>query len=504
MLDQAGFPHISYSVRDTLKYAYRDDAGWHIEVIDADASTGTWSISLAVDTENRSHVSYDYTSIELDHSLRYATRFGTGWQTELVDSASFAGTESALSLDDYGYPHISHRDDLRSTLRYTWYDGNSWRQATVDTQPGTGLETSIAIAGSATPCISYGIGYPSRDLGYASLVDLQWEIQVVDSVGHVGRGSSLQFDSLDRPHISYRDDSNDAVKYCSWSGTEWYMEIVDAGVEVSSRTALALDSNDGVHIAYGCDNEFRYAERNESGWNTTTIDMYVDAGAYCSLALDSEDCPHLTYYDGFDTVLKYAYRDGDAWFVGIVGDGIRGAHNSLVVDCLSRPHVAYTQGGALWHTVLDNGDWHSELVDNNGSVGSYNALVVDNDGFPRISYRDASNMDLKYAAATGVAAVKRPEEVASSILLRVVGPCPSNGTVTLELYLPSPVNGSVSVSDLLGRRVCSLKKGFLTQGYHTLTWNGQGSRNGVVAGGVYLGCLDWEDGRAFTRFVLVR
>lgn len=53
----------------------------------------------------------------------------------------------------------------------------------------------------------------------------EWSIEIVDSVGDVGKYNSIAIDSNNRPRISYFDDTNDDLKYVrAGPGTEDYTE----------------------------------------------------------------------------------------------------------------------------------------------------------------------------------------------------------------------------------------------------------------------------------------
>ena len=58
-------------------------------------------------------------------------------------------------------------------------------------------------------------------LSKLALADSGWNIQTVDSIGNVGKNTSLAVDASGNPHISYQDSTNDDLKYSHWNGTNW-------------------------------------------------------------------------------------------------------------------------------------------------------------------------------------------------------------------------------------------------------------------------------------------
>ena len=69
-LDGRGYAHISYSDdgNQNLKYAYRDNTGWHIETVDDTGAVGKYT-SLAVDSRGGIHIAY---YDETNGALKYA------------------------------------------------------------------------------------------------------------------------------------------------------------------------------------------------------------------------------------------------------------------------------------------------------------------------------------------------------------------------------------------------------------------------------------------------
>lgn len=130
-LDSAGNPHISCSyiwgdgtnsIR-TLKYAYKDGSGWHSEDVDtlysgpsgsAPGSIQTYN-SLALDNSGNPHISY-YDPVT--HSLKYTYKDNSGWHNQVIDnSAADIGKYTSLALDSSGSPHISYQ----GSLKYTYF-----------------------------------------------------------------------------------------------------------------------------------------------------------------------------------------------------------------------------------------------------------------------------------------------------------------------------------------------------------------------------------------------
>ena len=100
--------------------------------------------SIATDSSNRPHISYDSSS---DGSLRYAVLTAGGWFTETVDSGAGAGVGqyTSIALDNADHPHISYYDTNNKALKYAHWDGSTWTLETVDATAHVGMYSSIAL-----------------------------------------------------------------------------------------------------------------------------------------------------------------------------------------------------------------------------------------------------------------------------------------------------------------------------------------------------------------------
>ena len=263
----------------------------------------------------------------------------------------FTGLHTALAFDGLDNPHISYTGGPGS-LRYAYWTGTAWDIQTVD---AAGSFTSIAIDSNGYPHISYYSVQNGNDLKYASWTGSSWSIQTIDSNAYTGEFTSLKLDSAGYPHISYWDFGKnfetEDLKVASCNSTGWYIQVVDSLGAVGKFTSLDLDKNDNTHISYYdiANGDLKYAVSNGSNWNIQVVDSNGDVGTDTSLALDSQGNPHISYTDNTNHFLKYASSNGSTWNVITIGSaGYVGEYTSLAIDQTSlkidrddNAHIAY-------------------------------------------------------------------------------------------------------------------------------------------------------------------
>jgi hypothetical protein len=328
---------------------------WNIEIVDAGGNVGQYN-SLALDGNDRAHISYMYYISASSGNLKYAKWTGSNWGVETVDTRGNVGRYTSVAVDGQGYPHISYYYGSSGfDLKYARWNGSQWLTGAVETSGNVGLYTSIVLDGQGRPHIAYYDATPAnRDLKYARWTGSTWDIQTVDATGDVGIWASLTLDSQGRPHIAYRDETNSDLKYARWTGSSWDVRTVDSDGNKGKYASLALDSQDRPHIAYCYEyveyvftlHDLRYARWTGSTWNLQTVDnpRHLELGEWASLALDAQDHAHISCYEGGShRDLKYIEWNGTAWEFETVDGGTPyvGRHTSIALDRRGNPHISY-------------------------------------------------------------------------------------------------------------------------------------------------------------------
>ncbi len=313
-------------------------------------------------------------------------------------SSDYEGECNSLVMDSNDLPHIGYSGlhDMRGALKYARFDGIFWTIEIVDYDPtsSVGYSSSIDLDSDDGPHISYRDIW-NMNLKYAYWNGTAWLNETVDSEGEVGITTSIRVDSLDRPHIAYFDRTNNSLKYAYWNGTGWKKEVVDIG---GFNPSLVLDSKDNPHITHhgGFNSTLRYAHFNGTSWTLKVLDP--SSGALqmsSSLDLDSNEYPHVAYGHYVNesvTEFRLLSWNGSAWTNQTIDTDPPGSGHprSLKIDSRDRPHLAYIgRGGGgekgLYYYYWNGVEWEKDLIDDR-MMRSSPSLALDSYDSPHISY----------------------------------------------------------------------------------------------------------------------
>jgi hypothetical protein len=314
-VDKDGNVHVAYSIEDgnvnPLKYAIRaaNTGRWFSMPV----ASGAAACSLALDSKQRPHISWDDFGSGAGAKLRYAYWDGMKWHTEAIRLNSVViSYYNSLALDPQDHPAISFYEyqgppdtDFRIRLRSVIWDGQNWDLRTVDGEPGSGKFNSM----------------------------------VADSKGHL--------------HIAYANVSatTAGIRYAYWDGKSWELEVLEGmteakGDSVGYSAAIALDKEGDPHLTYMNETTpgLKYAVRKSGRWQIQNVDAlsrvaYPDRN---SIAIDDQGRTYIGYYDAGRGILKLAHEDGTKWITEVVDSNGAGFTSSLDIA-----------NGSIWMSYSD-------------------------------------------------------------------------------------------------------------------------------------------------------
>ncbi len=296
--------------------------GNSITAPDTAGSIGQYS-SLALDAGGNPVVSYhDATNLDLKvMHCNDANCAGGGESITAPDTAGSIGQYSSLALDAGGNPVVSYRDSNNQDLKVMHCnDANCAGGDESITSPDTtssvvGEYTSLALDGAGNPVVSY-YDTTNSDLKLLHCNDANCagggeSITSPDTLGNVGKFTSLSLDGVGNPVVSY--------------------------------CVLLLSICDGLRVLH-C-NDANCAPGSDS---INQPDIVGNVGGETSIALDAAGNPVVSYYDATNGDLKVMHCN-DANCAGNLDESITapdtggdvGQYTSLVLDAMGSPVVSY-------------------------------------------------------------------------------------------------------------------------------------------------------------------
>ncbi|MCI0855594.1 MAG: hypothetical protein J4N98_02810 [Chloroflexi bacterium] len=457
VLDASGNPVVSYldEGRGELKLLHCDDPncdGGGESITSPDTGPGVaGQTSLVLDASGNPVVSYLDINDGAVGSSELKVLHCDDPNCEGVESITShdlgdGGLHSSLELDASGYPVISYYGRTSESLKLLHCDdsncaGGGESITVADSAGVVGFYSSLELDGAGNPLVSY---YDATN-GNLKLLHCDdpncagggESITSPDTVGDVGRYTSLKLDANGYPVVSY-GGSDPKVLHCddpNCDGTGESYAMPDPTGRTSRSSALVLDASGNPVVSYSgptpssrlrllhcgdpnCASAQKPATPPATPTPTatqvpnnnsiTTPDTGFLTGWFASLELDASGNPVVSYvFDWLgDQDLSILHCDDPA--CDGVGESITlpdtstaGSWTSLELDASGNPVVAYhsvSSGLKVLHCDDPACDGVGDSVTSplTGSTGeSPNSLVLDAAGLPVISYRDQSNMELR-------------------------------------------------------------------------------------------------------------
>jgi hypothetical protein len=321
------------------------------------------------------------------------------WNVEVVDApgGGDVGSFSSLALNIADLPRIAYYDAGNTALKYALYDGATWDISTVDDTADCGMYASLALDSSGAPRIAY-MDNTSADLKYASFNGSTWDFETLAAADSSGYSCTLALDSLERPCIAYYNASTTRITYTHYDGAVWQESQVGPGNPVTVYISMVLDATDMPHLTYVNGADQVYAYYDGAIWHTENVSTGMNHGSDGERALvfDSLGDAHVMTYGLIDGFMYYASRSAGVWTEQQVPALQNvGTNGSLALNSADEPmYTCY--GAGLEFITLSGASWSNVTVDD-GWVGHDTSLVLDSQGLPCVSYRDATNQSLRFA-----------------------------------------------------------------------------------------------------------
>jgi hypothetical protein len=396
-------------------------------------------------------------------------RFRVNHQVPAPDMAGFVGTYTSVALGTDGLPIVSYNDSSNADMKVAHCgnaDCSAGNQLTAVDANSYGEYTSLAIGTDGLPIVSYYNPGPG-DLKVAHCGNVQCTAGntsfAVDTAGDVGQWTSLAIGTDGLPIVSHWDVGNMDLKVthcgnadCTSGNTS---TIVDGtGSDVGSHTSLAIGLDGLPLISYydlGGGN-LKVAHCGNvtcsSGNTITKVDSAGTVGAFTSLILGADLLPFISYFDLTNFDLKVAHCGNALCSSGntlttIDGVGNVGQWTSATVGPEGYPLISYYDASdtALRLARCGNALCSSGNVITTpaylGDVGRHTSIAMGADGRAVVSHYDTTSADLRF--------VRAPSGPFSTLLPVPVKWCGVAGTPSIDD--PSLV-GQLTASEVMNRR----------------------------------------------------
>lgn len=346
---------------------------------------------------------------------------------------------------------------------------------TVDEGIG-GFDSSITVGADGNPIISYYDGV-NGDLMVAACGDPACTSSTVtavdDSAADSGITTSITLGTNGNPVISYFDDSAGDLKVAVCTTptcTSASLRTIDSAGAVGLHTSIAIGASGFPVISYydvtNADLKIAFCGNATcTSSSTVPLDQIGDVGLDTGLAIGADGLPYVSYYDNTNGNLKLircltANCSSVQAPITIDSSGDVGRHTSITLGTNGFPVVTYQDAtnGRLRYAVCTTANCLSltgGTLDTGPGVGFDTSVVIGPTGNPVVSYRDDASSNLRIAAcgtptcgSVGITPVITPEFDGqdTSITLGADGnPIISHGSGDLEVHVCGNITCSPSI-----------------------------------------------------------
>jgi len=329
-------------------------------------------------------------------------------------------------------------------------------------------------------------------------------------------------------------DDYATIKYDSSGNELWEKRYNGPGNSIDEAFAIALDNSGNVYVtglSYGSGTDYDYATvKYDPDGNQLWVQRYNGPGYYddlaLAIALDGSGNVYVTGYSwgsgtsGDYATVKYEPDGNQLWVQRYNGPG-NGWDKALAIalDSSNNVYVTGESRGSVtssdYATVKYDPDGNQLWVQRyNGPVNDWDqayAIALDSSGNVYVTGLSVgSGTDYDYAT---IKYVQTPGEVKdetgnrekpSEFALSQNYPNPFNQSTKIEFTLSQSGFVSLTIYDLMGRKVRTLVSENLSSGYKSVLWDGKDDVGKEVGSGIYFYQLKIGDFSQAKKLVLLK
>ena len=494
------------------RYNGPGDSTDHAKAIAVDGSGNVYVTGYSYDSVS----SYDYATI------KYYPNGDTAWVRRYNGPVAQSDRAYAMVVDGSGNIYVTGE----SKGSGTYYDYATVKYSTFGYEhdakryngPGNGKDAAYAIALDDSGNVyvtgeSKGSGTESdyATIKYYPSGDTAWARRYNGPGNYLDRALAIAVDRAGNVYVTGESEGSGTsrdyatIKYYLNGDTAWIRRYNGPGNAFDLVKAIVVDGSGNVYVTGG-------SYDSVSGYDYTTIKYYpdgdtawvrrFDSGTAWAMAVDDSGNVYVTgqsFPDGDCTTIKY-YPTGDtAWVRRYEGPSTSACGNAIAVNGSGNIYVTgWSSGTGLmidYATVNYDPNGNELWVQRYNGPGNYNlarAIAVDGAGNVYVTgesegigtHRDY--VTIKYVQnGSDVKDETGSREKPSEFTLFQSHPNPFNQSTKIEFALAKSGFVSLSIYDVLGRRVRTLVSERLSPGYKSVLWDAKNGAGNDVASGVY-------------------
>ena len=445
---------------DERKVFCFDGAGWNMIGV---SWTGAEITEIIVDENNVKWFATDKGLIRMESDS------STIWRENCFDGHGY----KKITIDRNNTVWFYEDIDTNNTLGF---DGKEWE--------------IIPYYGSAIVVDSRNVKWMHSDKGLLSFDGSKWETWIPPLPYRII--GNLAVDNRDAVWFTVYHDMDKQYQLACIDGREWKM-YGSGGTNLNSMRKMVID-NAGVKWLTGNKEIVSY---NGGEWKTYPDAPVTTDISWYDIAVDQDN---IKWFGTSEGILSF---DGSSWTKYTEKDGYPGKWvMNVVVD---RFNIKWFNCGSI--VSFDGSVWKKHTIDPGEtniwiSSSTISAIGVDMDNRKWFVWRNGvggyavSVLDDRPGADTG--------NIPFSFSLLGNYPNPFNAGTSIAFETSVRGAASLSVYDILGRKVREVNEGKLPVGRNAITWNGADDHGKRVSSGVYLYRVQFGDAEKTGRMLFLK